>query len=274
MRIRAAGLRTKPLNLQKERIRAMNREEADEYLYCAMDIGQLLLQSGAEVNRVEDTVARIMNAAGVPDVEVFSITSTVTATAHIGQLQTITQMRRIYGVTTNMQRISELNQLSRDICSRHLKPDEIRRRLADIRAEKPLNTRIMILGYALVSGSFALFFGGDTADCIASAMVGALLYLFERFLLSRLTSNHLMTALLWSAMGGLLAQIAFTLGLGHHADLISIGNIMLYIPGVAFTNSIRDLFIGDTITGVIRFLESLLLAAIIAVGFTITTQLF
>ena len=132
----------------------------------------------------------------------------------------------------------------------------------------------MILGYALVSGSFALFFGGDTADCIASAMVGALLYLFERFLLSRLTSNHLMTALLWSAMGGLLAQIAVTLGLGHHADLISIGNIMLYIPGVAFTNSIRDLFIGDTITGVIRFLESLLLAAIIAVGFTITTQLF
>ncbi|MGI5990366.1 MAG: threonine/serine exporter family protein [Lachnospiraceae bacterium] len=251
----------------------MDRNEADEYLYCAMDIGQMLLQSGAEVNRVEDTVARIMSAAGVPGVEVFSITSTVTATAHIGEFQTITQMRRIYGVTTNMQRISELNQLSRDICSQHLKPATIRARISEIRAEKPINSRIMILGYALVSGAFALFFGGDMADCIASAVIGALLYLFERFLV-RLTSNHLMTALLWSAMGGLLAQIAVSLGLGHHADMISIGNIMLYIPGVAFTNSIRDLFIGDTITGVIRFLESLLLTGIIAVGFTVAGRLF
>lgn len=251
----------------------MNREEAGEYLYCAMDIGQLLLLSGAEVNRVEDTVTRIMNAAGVPDVEVFSITSTITATAHLGDFQTITQMRRIYGVKTDMHRIEELNQLSRDICSHHPDPASIQRKIAQIRAARPVNSGVMFLGYALVSGAFALFFGGDLHDFLASALIGVLLFLFEKAL-TRLTRNHLMTALLWSAMGGLLAQIAVRIGIGHHADLISIGNIMLYIPGVAFTNSIRDLFIGDTITGVIRFLESLLLAGIIAVGFTIAGRLF
>ena len=55
---------------------------------------------------------------------------------------------------------------------------------------------------------------------------------------------------------GILANFAVRIGLGHRADLISIGNIMLLIPGIAFTNSLRDLFSGDTITGLIRWYES------------------
>ena len=49
---------------------------------------------------------------------------------------------------------------------------------------------------------------------------------------------------------------------------------MLLIPGVAFTNSLRDMFSGDTITGLVRFLESVLLAIIIALGFTLSYLLF
>lgn len=61
----------------------ISRDEADAYLYCAMDIGKLLLESGSEVSRVEDTIRRIMLAQGVSHVEVFSITSNITATAHL-----------------------------------------------------------------------------------------------------------------------------------------------------------------------------------------------
>ena len=42
----------------------MNRREAEEYLYCAMSIGEQLLVSGAEVGRVEDTIRRICLAYG------------------------------------------------------------------------------------------------------------------------------------------------------------------------------------------------------------------
>ena len=131
----------------------------------------------------------------------------------------------------------------------------------------------MIFGYALVSGAFAVFFGGDLNDAVASALIGALLCLWER-VLGRLTANLLMTALLWSTAGGFLANLAALAGIGHHADLISIGNIMLFIPGIAFTNSIRDLFVGDTFTGLIRFMEAVLLAVSIAVGFTLAGQIF
>ena len=38
--------------------------------------------------------------------------------------------------------------------------------------------------------------------------------------------------------------------------MISIGNIMLLIPGVALTNSLRDMFSGNTISGLMRFIEA------------------
>ena len=250
----------------------MNRDEAEEYLYCALDIGQLLLASGAEVNRVEDTISRVMAAASVPKVEVFSITSNITVTAHLDGFQTLTQMRRVYAIHTNMRRIEELNQLSRDICAKKLKPEEIRDRIEHIQEEKPANSRLLPVGYAIVSGAFALFFGGDLNDFAASVLIGFLLCYIER-LISRFTDNILMTALIWSTIGGFLAQLTVLSGLGHHADLISIGNIMLFIPGIAFTNSIRDMFVGDTITGLIRFMESILLAGIIAVGFTLAGRI-
>ena len=48
-----------------------------------------------------------------------------------------------------------------------------------------------------------------------------------------------------------------------------IGNIMLLIPGMALTNSIRDLLCGDIVAGLLRLVESLLIALAIAAGYSI-----
>ena len=63
------------------------------------------------------------------------------------------------------------------------------------------------------------------------------------------------------------------LRLGDDAGMISIGNIMLLIPGVALTNSLRDMFSGNTISGLMRFIESILLALTIAFGFALAAGL-
>ena len=46
-----------------------------------------------------------------------------------------------------------------------------------------------------------------------------------------------------------------------------IGDIMLLIPGLMSTNAIRDVLIGDTLSGIIRLIAALLLAAALALGF-------
>ena len=44
----------------------MTRDEAEQYLYYAMTIGEQLLCCGAEVGRVEDTIRRICLAYVLP----------------------------------------------------------------------------------------------------------------------------------------------------------------------------------------------------------------
>ena len=248
----------------------MKREEAQQYLSCAMSIGEQLLVSGAEVSRVEDTIRRICIAYGADKVDVFSITSCIIATMSGEDFGVCTQTRRVTGMFNDLHKLDELNQLSRSICETKTKPEQIMAKLEETLRGQQYSFGIQVLIYA---GSFAVFFGGDAKDMIASAMIGILLKFLESFL-KKGSLNKLITALLCSVAGGFLATLSVMIGLGSHADFISIGNIMLLIPGVAFTNSLRDMFSGDTITGLVRFLESVLLAIIIALGFTLSYLLF
>ena len=58
-----------------------------------------------------------------------------------------------------------------------------------------------------------------------------------------------------------------------HLDKILIGDIMLLIPGLAMTNSIRNMLAGNTISGVVRLTESLIWAGALAGGFMIAMLL-
>jgi len=64
-------------------------------LSCALDIGEHMLVSGAEVYRVEDCIRRICFAYGATDVDVFTITSSIVATVEPPGEQRLTQTRRI-----------------------------------------------------------------------------------------------------------------------------------------------------------------------------------
>ena len=54
--------------------------------------------------------------------------------------------------------------------------------------------------------------------------------------------------------------------LQFHADKVLIGIIMLLIPGIMLTNSIRDILLGDIISGSLRLVEAILMAATLALG--------
>lgn len=250
----------------------MNREDAEQYLFCAMSIGEQLLKCGAEVGRVEDTIRRICLAYGAERADVFSITSSIVTTIY-GSFGICTQTRRVQGMANDLNKLDELNRLSRKICAEKIEPQQVKDELERIMSGPGYSFGLLVLIYAMVSGAFAVFFGGDWKDMLASAAIGVLLKFLEAFVKKGFV-NGLITALICSAAGGFLANLAVSLNMGTHVDLISIGNIMLLIPGIAFTNSLRDMFSGDMITGLVRFAESIILAITIALGFTFANFLF
>ena len=159
----------------------MTREEAEQYLYYAMTIGEQLLCCGAEVGRVEDTIRRICLAYGASRADVFSITSSIVTTIYGEDFGICTQTRRVPGMSNDLGRLDDLNQLSRYICEYRPKPEEIQKGLEKIRDKQGYSFKTQILIYAVISGSFSVFFGGDVNDMIASALIGIALKLFEAF---------------------------------------------------------------------------------------------
>ena len=252
--------------------RAAEAAKANEYLYQVLDIGQAMLQSGGEVSRVEDSIRRLCAAFGAERADVFTITSSIVVTIYAHHFGAVTQTRRITGTQYDLHRLELLNLLCRRICAERLTLEETERALDAIRDEPQYSFPVQLLTFALISASFSLFFGGSALDAAASGVIGAVLKVMDQAI-RRTEANAFLSALLCSCLGGLLAALSVRIGLGRNVDMISIGNIMLLIPGIPMTNSLRDMFSGNTISGLMRFIEAVLLALVIACGFALVAGL-
>ena len=247
----------------------MNREEL---LSVALDIGEQMLISGAEVSRVESAIRYICTAYGCRRTDVFTITSSIVLSVEDAEGIHGTQTRRITGTKTNLTRLHRLNDLSRYICKE--KPDytEVRAALSDIDQTPTYPLWMEVLASGLIGCAFAVFFGGNFYDGLIAALLGCGLRM-TTWLLQKASMNAIFTNVVASFLLSLAAILLTRHGFGHDANKIIIGNIMLLIPGIALTNSLRDMISGDIMTGILRFLDAVLVAAAIAAGYILAAQL-
>lgn len=235
---------------------------------CMLDMGEILLTSGAEVNRIEDTLMRIGAAYHFLRVDVFTITASIVLTVHTEDGNIITQTRRIKGVQVDMERVDKVNCLSRIICQKQPEVGYIEEELQIIKEMKGYPEWIIGITYFCVAGAFAVFFGGDCLDGIAAGLAALVLRVMLR-IGQRIRMNALFLNMMCSAVVGMVVMLLTRIGVGHSVDRIVIGNVMLLIPGLALTTSLRDIIGGDIISGMLEMTEAILKAAAIAMGFAV-----
>lgn len=156
-------------------------------------------------------------------------------------------------------------ELSREIEHGFYTPEEAYQKLQDIQQMPAKRNLCQILASGVGSGCFCYLFGGDPVDCIVAFIAGLLLYVYllcvVKGQLSKIATN---------ISGGMfvtfIAVLIYQLGLGHHLSEIIIGSIIPLVPGVAFTNGIRDIADQDYIAGAVRMLDALLVTFSIAMG--------
>ena len=206
----------------------MDKKEADKLVYYALEIGEQMLLCGAEVNRVEDSITRICTSYGIKRVDVFTITASIVVTIYDDDFGSITQTRRIQGQNTHLNKLDNLNHLSRTICDNTPDMSYIKNELKLICNIGRYPFFIQVAAYALISGSFSLYFGGNFQDMIVSAFIGILIKFIET-IFRKFQVYNFFVIIICSAFGGFMANLSVIMGLGVHADKISIGNIMLQI---------------------------------------------
>ena len=244
----------------------------EQLLTCALDIGEQMLLSGAEIGRVEDSIRLICNAYGCSRTDVFTITSSIVVSIEDKERRFYTQSRRITGGKTDLTRLDRLNTLSRQICKEAPGWDFVQNRLAQITSAPTYPMWLQVVASGMIAGAFAIFFGGSVADGIAGCILGALLWLITH-VLQKARMNQLLVNVVAAFFMSSLAILSVRAGIGSDANKIIIGNIMLLIPGIALTNSLRDMISGDIISGLLRFLDAILVAAAIAAGYILAARL-
>ncbi len=239
--------------------------EAKAVLGIALDVGAEILRCGGEIHRVEDTVTRICHAYGAEDVQVFAITSLITAEVRMPGGEQATATRRVLSTYNHLSRLEACNALSRAICREPVSAREVSDRLTGIRRYRPVPEWMCYIGGMMATGGFAIFFGGTWLDGLAAMVIGFFLTLFARLRPPRI--NGMLRAFISSFAGGVLSALFVAIGFGHNMDKIIIGTIMLEIPGLSFGTSLRDLLCGDTLAGTMRLIQAIVQALMIALGY-------
>lgn len=243
----------------------LQKEQHRTALNVAALAGDILLASGAEIFRVEETINRIAHAYGVDSCDPFVLSSGFFLTADSDSEQNFAWVRHIPLSAARLDRVTAVNQLSREIEHGDYTPTEAYQKLLEIQTMPAKPRLYQILASGVGSGCFCYLFGGDLVDSCVAFFAGFLLYTYLLFLvkdrLSKIATN---------ISGGILvtltAVLLYQLGLGHHLNEIIIGSIIPLVPGVAFTNGIRDIADQDYIAGAVRMLDALLVTFSIALG--------
>lgn len=234
-------------------------ENSQEILKLASDAGRTLLENGAEIYRVEETMERIAGHYGEKDENFFVLSNGIFTT---GKAYANVEFIPIRGA--RLDKVVDVNQLSRDISVRKMTVQEASESLEKIRRKPQKPVWEQLAGTALGCGSFCAIFGGGLPDCAASMIAGLLMYCFILFPGAR------MSKILANICGGLIGTavcILFQhLGFGVNLGNMVIGTIIPLIPGVPFTNGLRDMANEDYIAGSTRLLDALMVFFCIALG--------
>lgn len=237
----------------------------DKLLDFSLELGYRLGMSGAETYRIEDTVNHIMRAYGV-QAEVFAIPNCLHISIETPQGQAMTRMCRIGYHGNDLDAVEKYSNLSRKVCAEKPDPDVATQWLEKIENDRRYYPfLIYMLGNFLGGLGFCILFGGSGFDAIFSGACSLVIGLVN-WVMDRLKVNQFFRIITASFLAALFAYFIGSMGITKNSDAVIIGALMILVPGLLFTNAMRDIIYGDTNSGINRIVQVFLIAAAIALG--------
>lgn len=245
---------------------------AQNELDTVVEAGRILMESGAEIYRISETMEHMANALEIDSFDAFVINRGIFASGKNHEGQTVAKITNVPDATLHLGRIEAVNSLSREIDMRHdISLSEITTRLQDIRKETVTPLWLCLLAYFTATGTFCFAIGSTLEDSLASAISATILGL-TLYLIQKYVTSAFLRIIIGSAALTLSANLLFLAGLGIHRGLIILGGFIVIVPGATFTNSIRELSQNNYATGLTLLLSATLTCLAMAVGVVVTTE--
>lgn len=231
-----------------------------DLLETCLTAGELMIEGGSEMYRVEDTMVRIAKSAGEPDPRVFVVPTGVFMSLDHGNY---CQSTLVHERNINLELVDRINSLSRAFADKKISLQEVKNEITKMAkgGYPTFPIWLQTIGAAILSATLMVLFMNnyDWIDFPAAAVVGAIgflsFYYFKRFTNVRFLAE-LVAALIMTVIAASLVRLFPQMIIDH----ILTGALMPLVPGLALTNALRDLFKGDILSGMVKICEALLTA--------------
>ncbi len=246
-------------------------EQTNVMLQATLLAGAILLENGAEIERVEDTMQRIATNAGYPDAQIFVLLTGITVS--LPEAAT-SQVRAIHRRGMDLEKVDQVNTLSRRFAAHDIDLTQFAAQLDQVNQAVPtFPFSWLLIASAVVSVPLMVAFTGHAtpADLVTCALAGTLGF-STYYWVNRLGSIRFLSEFMGALIIGLITLIGEHVAPGsYHPDAIIIGAVMPLVPGVAITNAVRDTMTGNLLSGPARAVEAILSACAIGVGIALTS---
>ena len=246
---------------QKEMQKMQNIDELETVLYA----GNLLLSSGAEIYRAEETMHRIADAMQIKDMDAYVTNRGIFASGNVPGKGIESRIMSVPDKELNIDKIEAVNELSREFCSNRMDLSYLKASLQNIANMGEQNVGERILSYFLGAGCFSYAIGTSFRDSICAAIIGSLVGFYMIWSKYRIKSRVLIT-IIASVLTAVLSNLCVAIGLGSQLSFIIIGAMMDLVPGVAFVNSVREFSQNNFATGQTLLTSALLTCVSMASG--------
>ena len=237
----------------------------DEALLLAADAARVMLESGGETYRAEETAVAFAGALGGAEAECYATPTGVTISfvGLDGRVHSI--VRRIKRRAMHLERIALVEGIARSLVAGAMGYRAAADELGRVEALKGRSLAVSSAAAAAGAGFFTLLFGGAWNDALVAAATGAIVSRLPP-VMARKQMPDFFANLVAGMAATFLCLGARRLGLAGNADATVIGVLMLLVPGIAVTNAIRDTIAGDLVAGVARGADAFMSAAAISLG--------
>ena len=239
----------------------------DYYLLTELTarIAYHLALSGAETFRIEETMRRIIGAYGI-ECQAFAIPNCVMVSLEAANGKPLMVMKRVGFHGNDLEAVEKLNALSRRICAETPAPEVAAQWLKETLAERrTYSVAAYYLGNFLGAAGFCPVFGGTMRDSLWAGLMGLIIGFVTRQM-DRWETNPFFSTITAAFAMAVPAYLAAGFHLIDYVDAVIIGSLMILVPGLLITNSMRDIIYGDTNSGINRIVQVLLSALAIAMG--------
>ena len=238
----------------------------DLLLAAAAELGYGLLESGAEIYRVEESIQRLLHAYGIQQADPFVIPNCIIVSFVTPEGRPMTQVRRMPSHGTDVDLLERYNDLCRRLCREAPPLPQVQAALLELRRTRRHYSLPALLGaYFIGTAAFSLFFGGTPRDALCGGL-GGLTVGLALHAMTQLHANLFFKSMLGSALAAFMALALTALGLGEHPQIITLAAFMARVPGIIFTNAIRDVMAGDMVAGLSKIADALLTGVAVALG--------